>query len=164
MKQYTAKDLLAYFDEKNLSYEVHSHAPVFTVAESEEIKSSLPGGHTKNLFLKDKKGNIALFSAHADAQVDLKALSKKMGLGRFSFGKPDLLQEKLGVTPGSVTAFALINDPQHTVAFALDKKLSMFDVVNFHPLVNSQTVSMAYEDFVKFINSLGRDLTLLEAA
>lgn len=158
---HTPETLLAYFDEKSLSYELHKHDPVFTVADLENVKSTISGGHCKNLFLKDKKGNLALFSAHADAQVDLKKLAKKMGLGHFSFGKPELLKDKLGVTPGSVTAFALINDQDKEIHFAIDRQLSEFDVVNFHPLDNSMTVSMPYTDFEKFITSLGRELNII---
>lgn len=159
---YKPKELLDYFDTHSISYELHEHPPVFTVEESQNIKDNIPGGHSKNLFLKDKKGNLALFSAQADAQIDLKALSREMELGRFSFGKPELLKDKLGVTPGSVTAFALINDPEKEVKFALHKTLADYDVLNFHPLDNSMTVSISFDDFKAFLESIGRSLDIID--
>ena len=102
--------LFARLEELGIAATTVEHAPVFTVEESQELRGSLPGAHTKNLFLKDKDGRMVLVVAKEDTRVDLKALAKRLGFGRFSFGKPDLLMEVLGIEPGSVTAFALINE------------------------------------------------------
>src|SRR5690606_19763916 len=103
---------------------------VFTVAESEQLERDLPGGHTKNLFLKDAKGKLFLLTAESHSQINLKSLHKILGCARLSFGKPELLMEVLGVAPGSVTAFALINDRERQVSFVLDENLLGFDTIN----------------------------------
>jgi len=150
-------DLFAYLDRLGIAHSTHDHAPVFTVDEGEEIKANMPGGHTKNLFLKDKKGTLLLISALQSTPVALNQLHKKLGCGRLSFGKPELLQTHLGVKPGSVTAFALINDPDHQVRFILDEALMAHDVVNFHPLRNDATTAIASSDLLAFLKALGRD-------
>jgi Ala-tRNA(Pro) deacylase len=139
----TRQDLFALFDRLGIAHATLDHAPVFTVAESAGIKAAMPGAHTKNLFLKDKKGALLLFSACADTQIDLNALSKTLGMGRFSFGSAALLHEVLGVYPGSVTVFAAINDPLNRVRVGLDAALFAADVVNFHPLANDATTAIA---------------------
>ncbi|MEJ0058560.1 MAG: prolyl-tRNA synthetase associated domain-containing protein [Terricaulis sp.] len=133
------------------------HAPVFTVEESEGVKAQMPGGHTKNLFLKDKKGALFLLCALAESKIDLNAVSKLIGSGRFSFGSAELLLETLGVTPGSVTVFAVINDPEQRVRLLLDAGLFDHDPVNFHPLANTATTAISPGDLVRFLASLGRD-------
>ncbi len=152
----TPADLFARFDALAIPYATHNHAPVFTVAESAEIKTRLPGGHTKNLFLKDKKGRLFLLSALADTAIDLNAVSKAIGAGRFSFGSPELLIAHLGVTPGSVTVFAVINDPGLTVTLILDDALFAHDTVNFHPLRNDATAAISPPDLLRLLKSLGR--------
>jgi Ala-tRNA(Pro) deacylase len=117
----------------------------------------MPGGHTKNLFLKDKKGALFLVCAIADTAIDLNALSKALGAGRFSFGSAERLMRHLGVEPGSVTLFALINDPDRTVTLVLDEALFAHDPVNFHPLKNDATTAISPADMLKFIHSLGRE-------
>jgi Ala-tRNA(Pro) deacylase len=115
------------------------------------------GGHSKNLFLKDKKGQLFLLSALGDTAIDLNAVSKLIGAGRFSFGSAERLMENLGVTPGSVTLFALINDPDRKVKLLLDEGFFAHDPVNFHPLKNDATTAISPEDMLKFIRSLGRE-------
>lgn len=149
-------DVFARLDALGIPHATHSHAPVFTVAESAEIKARMPGGHTKNLFLKDKKGRLFLLSALADTAIDLNAVSKTIGAGRFSFGSPELLMAHLGVTPGSVTVFAVINDPGQTVTLILDHALFAHDPVNFHPLRNDATTALNPRDLMCFLHSLGR--------
>jgi Ala-tRNA(Pro) deacylase len=154
----TPDDLFACFDALGIAHVTHAHRPVFTVEESRDLKANLPGGHTKNLFLKDKKrGQLFLLSALGDAQIDLTAVSKLLGVGRFSFGNADLLLRHLGVTPGSVTLFAIINDPDRAVTLILDEGLFAHDPVNFHPLRNDATTAVSPADMLKFIASLGRD-------
>jgi Ala-tRNA(Pro) deacylase len=131
------------------------HPAVFTVAESEAVSRSIPGGHTKNLFLKDAKGALFLVIAEAHTAVDLKGLHKVLGCARLSFGKADLLMEVLGVPPGSVTAFSLINDPDQRVSVVLDATLMAHATINCHPLVNTATTSILREDLLHFIQATG---------
>lgn len=152
----TRAGLLAYFDALGIAHRTVDHPPVFTVGEGEEIKADMPGGHTKNLFLKDKKDNLVLVSALQSTEVDLKGLHRKLECGRFSFGKAELLEEALGVTPGSVTAFAIINDPDRRVRFVLDEALMAHDIVNFHPLRNDATTAISSADLFRFVTALGR--------
>ncbi|RYG17076.1 MAG: prolyl-tRNA synthetase associated domain-containing protein [Caulobacteraceae bacterium] len=134
----------------------HDHPAVFRVEEGLELKAALPGAHTKNLFLKDKKGQLWLISARQDTVVDLKRAPKTIGSDRLSFGNEGLLYETLGVRPGSVTALALINDPDQRVTFILDKALWDADIVNFHPLTNTATTAMAQGEFRKALAAMGR--------
>lgn len=158
----TRESLLAYLDALGLRHSTVDHAPVFTVAEADSHKDAMPGGHTKNLFLKSKKGELILISAHQDTPVDLKSLHRALGTGRLSFGKPDLLEEALGVTPGSVTAFAIINDPKHRVRFILDAALLNHEIVNFHPLRNDATTAVSREDLLSFVWALGREPEIMD--
>lgn len=151
----TRQDLFDLFDRSGITHETHEHRPVFTVEEGHDIKARLPGGHTKNLFLKDDRGQIWLISALGETRIDLKALPRAIGSGRLSFGKPELMAEVLGVTPGSVTAFALINDTDHRVRFVLDEALMAHDLVNFHPLANDATTAVSREGFLRFLDTLG---------
>ena len=151
----TPEDLFQRLDALGIAHETRWHEPVFTVAESQELRGTLPGGHSKNLFLKNKKGDLWLVTAAEDAAVDLKALTKTLGAGRLSFGKPDLLLEVLGVTPGSVTPFGLLNDAEKRVTFVLDGRLAAMDPLNFHPLVNNATTAVSTADFRKFLTACG---------
>lgn len=151
----TPDDLFQHLDGLGLTHDTHWHAPVFTVAESQALRGTLPGGHSKNLFLKNKKGDLWLVTAAEDAAVDLKALTKTLEAGRLSFGKPELLLEVLGVEPGSVTPFGLLNDHAKRVTFVLDGRLAAMDPLNFHPLVNNATTSISSVDFRTFLADLG---------
>jgi len=138
------------------------HAPVFTVEESQDLRGTIPGAHTKNLFLKDKDGRMVLVVAKEDTKVDLKALAKQLGFGRFSFGKPELLMEVLGIEPGSVTAFALINGTSSQLAaVVVDEALMGFAEVNAHPLVNSATTRVATNDLIRFMKACGHTPRIL---
>jgi Ala-tRNA(Pro) deacylase len=151
----TRQDLFDLLDRHGIAHTTHEHRPVFTVDEGHDIKAALPGGHTKNLFLKDDRGQIWLISALGETRIDLKALPRTIGSGRLSFGKPELMEEVLGVTPGSVTAFALINDTDHRVRFVLDGALMAHDLVNFHPLANDATTAVSSQGFLQFLAALG---------
>jgi Ala-tRNA(Pro) deacylase len=153
----TEADLFAHFDALGMRHVTHRHRPIFTVEEGADLKAALPGGHSKNLFLKDKKGHLALLSALAETKIDLNAFSKAIGAPRFSFGSAALLFDVLGVTPGSVTAFALLNDRDQRVTFYLDAALLACDPVNFHPLRNDATTAIAPHDLLKFVGSTGRE-------
>jgi Ala-tRNA(Pro) deacylase len=151
----TRDDLLARLDALGIAHRTLEHPAVFRVGEGDEVKRALPGGHTKNLFLKDAKGQLWLVSALQDARIDLKALPKALGSARLSFGPAELMADTLGVAPGSVTAFALINDVGRRVRFALDAGLAAADPVNFHPLVNTATTAVSQDGFRRFLASLG---------
>lgn len=149
-------DLFARFDALGIAHVTVEHPAIFTVEQGKELKLDLPGGHSKNLFLKDKKGALFLVSALDASQIDLNALSKTLGAGRFSFGSADLMLETLGVTPGSVTAFALINDAPGRVRFVLDDAFFAHDPINFHPLTNTATTAITPDGLLRFLGSLGR--------
>lgn len=153
----TPDDLFAYLDSLGIRHTTTQHRPVFTVEEGADLKAQMPGGHSKNLFLKDKKGALFLLCALGDSAIDLNAVSKLIGAGRFSFGSAERLLENLGVTPGSVTIFALINDPERKVTLLLDEGFFAHDPVNFHPLRNDATTALSPADLLKFIRALGRE-------
>lgn len=151
----TRSQLFQHFDALGLTYSTLDHRPVFTVEEGADIKAALPGGHTKNLFLKDKDGALFLVCALGSTQVRLNHLHKTLGCARLSFGAEASMLEVLGVTPGSVTLFALINDTDRRVTLVLDDALLASDPVNFHPLLNDATTSMPQSDLRKFIARWG---------
>ncbi len=135
----------------------HDHPAVFRVEEGLDLKADLPGVHTKNLFLKDKKGRLWLISAAQDTVIDLKRAHAAMGSDRLSFGNEALMYETLGVRPGSVTALGLINDVDRRVTFVLDRKLHEAAIVNFHPLINTATTALDQAAFRKVMDLLGRE-------
>ena len=155
-------ELFAFFDAHGIAHETLEHEAVFRVGEASAELEALPGGHTKNLFLEDNKGALWLISALQETRIDLKALPAVIGSARLSFGKPERLKEALGVTPGSVTAFALINDPRHRVRFVLDRALGEADPVNFHPLANDATTSVSQAGFRAFLAALGVAPTVVD--
>jgi len=157
-----SEDLFAYLDGLGVAHRTLEHPAVFRVGEGEDFKAQLPGGHTKNLFLKDAKDRLFLVSALQDARIDLKALPAAIGSGRLSFGSEARLVEALGVPAGSVTAFALINDPEHRVTFVLDSELARADPVNFHPLRNTATTAVSQAGFRRFLASLGREPIIVD--
>lgn len=159
----TRQDLFDFFDAIGISTKTHDHEAVFTVAESHKIKESLPGGHTKNLFLKDKKGTLSLVVCLNDTDVDLKSFHKKADTGRVSFGNAELLWEHLGVKPGSVTPFALINDKDaQAVRLYLDANMMQEDLLNYHPLENTATTAISKDDLLKFFAATGHEPTILK--
>ncbi len=145
-----------------ISYQTIDHPPVFTVAESSAIEAALPGAHTKNLFLKDAKGKLFLIVAENRTEINLKALPAAIGSKRLSFGKPELLLETLGVEPGSVTAFAVINDLEHRVNVILDATLTNYETVNCHPLRNDATTNIARDDLLRFIRACGHEISVVQ--
>ena len=153
----TPEELFARLDAIGVVHATTRHRPVFTVAESADLKSTMPGGHTKNLFLKDKKGALFLLCAVADTAIDLNAVSRLLGAARLSFGSAERLMQHLGVEPGSVTLFALINDPRRDVTLLLDEALFAHNPVNFHPLRNDATTAISPEGMLAFVRSLGRE-------
>lgn len=154
--------LLHWMAANGVTQTTHDHPAVFRVDEGLELKAALPGAHTKNLFLKDKKGRLWLISARQDTVIDLKRAPKVIGSDRLSFGNEGLLYETLGLTPGSVTALGLINDPDQRVTFILDKALWDADIVNFHPLTNTATTALAQADFRRFLKLVGREPVVVD--
>jgi len=157
----TRQDLLARLAALGIETSTMEHEAVYTVAESSRLERELPGGHTKNLFLKDKKDRLFLVVALGHAQIDLKSLHKTLASDRLSFGRPELLMEVLGVPPGSVTPFALMNDGAGRVTVILDADMMRFERLNFHPLENTATTNISRDDLVRFIRSAGHEPRIL---
>ena len=155
----TPDELFAFLDELGIAHDTVTHPPLFTVEQSRELRGELPGGHTKNLFFKDKKKRLFLVTCDEGRTVDLKALEKAIGSARLSFGKPDLLLEVLGVTPGAVTAFSLINDRGECprVTFGIDASLLEHDLIHCHPLHNEATTAISPEDLMRFVEACGHE-------
>ena len=151
----TRADLMAFLDGQGIAHSTVDHEAVFRVGEGEAVKAAIAGAHTKNLFLKDARDRLWLISATDTARIDLKRLPATIGSARLSFGKADLLEATLGVTPGAVTAFALINDAAHAVTFVLDAALAEADPLNFHPLINTATTAVSQDGFRRFLAALG---------
>ena len=152
----TREDLLAFLDSLSIAHTTKDHAPVFTVAESVALRDEIPGGHTKNLFVKDKKDNFFLLTVEENASVDLKTVHTLIGAAsKVSFGKPEKLMEYLGVIPGAVTAFGAINDTGNNVTFILDADLMENDIINCHPLNNDATTSIGSKDLLRFMEATG---------
>ena len=157
-----SEDLFSRFRHLGISFETHSHPAVFTVEEAQLHCGHLPGAHCKNLVLKDKKGELWLAVMLDGREVNIKALQYAMGAARLSFGKAELLLEVLGVIPGAVTPFGLINDTEQRVRVFLDADMMAADLVNFHPLRNDATTAMAPADLRRFIAACGHDAHDLE--
>ncbi|MBN9673450.1 prolyl-tRNA synthetase associated domain-containing protein [Roseibium aggregatum] len=156
-------DLMSFFAELGIDVSTVDHQPVFTVAESGELHDQIPGGHTKNLFVKDKKGRLFLIVALHDAEIDLKKVHQIIGAqGRVSFGNADLLMEVLGVEPGSVTPFSLINDREALrVTPVFDAAMMQHEILNYHPLKNDASTAIRAGDLLKFARACGHDPQVL---
>ena len=160
----TRQDLFAQLEDLGVASTTVEHEAVFTVAESSRLERELPGGHTKNLFLKDKKDKLYLVVALGSAHIDLKTLHRRLGSDRLSFGRPELLMEVLGVPAGSVTPFALINDKAQRVTVVLDADMMRHERLNYHPLENTATTNIARDDLVRFIRSCGHEPRIMAVA
>lgn len=158
----TPQELLFILDELGISNQTTDHAPVMTVAESQNLRGLIPGHHSKNLFLKDKKGQLWLVVADEEQLIDLKLLRKQIGAANLSFAKADLLMDKLGVTPGSVTPFSIINDPNQDVQVVLDTTLASAEQVSFHPLINTQSTTLSGTDLLRFLRAYSHEPMLLD--
>ena len=154
--------LFAFLEKLGIATSTRRHPPAFTVEDARQLRGLIPGGHTKNLFLKDKKGKLWLVVALEDTPVNLKALPKRIGSARLSFARPELLQEVLKVPPGSVTPFALINDAENRVTVVLDARMMEHELLNFHPLVNTATTTIHRRDFLQFLRATGHEPVIVE--
>jgi Ala-tRNA(Pro) deacylase len=154
----TPEDLFAFLDRLGIAHTTVSHQALFTVEQSQALRGQIPGGHTKNLFLRDKKGAFYLVVAQEDAAIALKDLHRRLGAsGRFSFGSAEAMGDLLGVLPGSVTPFAAINDTAGQVTVVLDRAMLDHDVLNFHPLVNTMTTSISTAGLIRFLAATGHE-------
>ena len=151
----TPQLLFARLDALGLAHRTVEHAPVFTVGQAKEHRGALPGHHIKNLFLRNKKEAMWLVVALEDRAIDLKRLGEVLGAGRLSFGSPDRLRRHLGVEPGSVTPFSIVNDPDRLVTLVLDRGLADGGPVNAHPLVNTMTTAISCADLGRFFEATG---------
>jgi Ala-tRNA(Pro) deacylase len=158
--------LYARFRELGLAFSVHEHPPVFTVEEAQLHRGVMPGAHCKSLFLKDKKGVLWLVVCLEDRRIDMKALSGILGAARLSFGRPELLAERLGVEPGSVTPFAVLNDvaenSDERVRVILDAEMMRAELVNYHPLINTATVAMTPGALIRFLEAFHHTPTIVD--
>ncbi|MBL8791713.1 MAG: prolyl-tRNA synthetase associated domain-containing protein [Rhizobiales bacterium] len=160
----TRQELFDLFGKLGISITTAEHPPVFTVEEAKKVHDDIPGGHCKNLFCKDEKGVLWLIVALEDAVINLKAAPARIGSKRLTFGKPDLLMEVLGVEPGSVTPFGLINDRELRTNVILDARMMKEEKLNFHPLQNTATTTIASADLVTFIRALGHSPRIVEVS
>ncbi|NBC32762.1 MAG: prolyl-tRNA synthetase associated domain-containing protein [Alphaproteobacteria bacterium] len=158
----TPEQLFARFEELGIRVETHRHDPVFTVDEAKALRGLLPGGHCKNLFLRNKKEQHWLVVCEEDRQVDLRRLGDRLGAGRLSFGSSERLMRVLGVPAGSVTPFALINDVDRKVSVVLDRTMMTHELLNYHPLDNTMTTAIARDDLVRFIEACGHLPVILD--
>jgi Ala-tRNA(Pro) deacylase len=161
----TPDDLAAFLAGLGIEVATISHPPLFTVADSQALRGEIAGGHTKNLFLKDRKGQYFLVTTAEDAEIDLKTIHTVIGAaGRVSFGNAEALMELLGVAPGAVTVFGLVNDTEQRVKAVLDERLTAYDVINAHPLINTATTSIRTADLLAFIAATGHEAHVLKVS
>ena len=158
----TEQDLLDRLAALGIECTTHHHPPLWTVEESKRLRGNLPGGHCKSLFLKDKKGALFLVVTLEDRDVDLKRLRRHIGAAQLSFGRPDLLMDVLGVIPGAVTPFGLINDRETQVCAVLDGAMLAQEPLNYHPLTNEATTAIAPDSLLTFIRACGHEPRILD--
>ncbi|HXL49306.1 MAG TPA: prolyl-tRNA synthetase associated domain-containing protein [Xanthobacteraceae bacterium] len=161
----TPSELFAFLDRLSIAHVTVTHPPLFTVEQSRELRGTIPGGHTKNLFLKDKKGALFLVTTLEDAVIELRSLHRRLcASGRLSFAPAELLRATLGIEPGAVTPFAAMNDSDRRVSIVLDATLMRHEIINCHPLVNTMTTSIARADLLRFLEATGHAPRIAPAA
>ncbi|MEX1250102.1 MAG: prolyl-tRNA synthetase associated domain-containing protein [Hyphomonas sp.] len=160
--QASPDDLFAYLDRLGIAHSTSWHEAMFTVEQSGALKAQMPGAHTKNLFLRDAGGQLVLIAAEAHGPLKLNQLHRIIGTKRLSFGAAELMTKALGVAPGSVTAFALMNDAGGRVRFLVDAVLAAAETVNFHPLVNTGTTAISQADFRRFVAATGHGFEVVD--
>ena len=147
----TKSDLLLQFTQNNIEFDIYDHDALYTVEDSIKLRGEIEGAHTKNLFLKNKKNNFYLFSCEENSIVNLKQLSKKINAKNLSFAKEEYLLKYLGIRPGSVSPYSLLNDKENKISFYLEDRLYESKKINFHPLINTATITLSTSDFVEFM-------------
>jgi len=155
-------ELLELLDRLSYNYKIFEHEAFFSVDDSEKKRGFSEGAHTKNLFLKNKKNNFFLLSCEENKKIDLKKVSKVLKLGNLSFANKELLLDLLGIYPGSVTPFGLLNNQENNVSFYLDKDLMNYKTINFHPLVNTSTINMDINNFINFLIENGKKVNIFD--
>lgn len=158
----SSEKILKFLDDLGISYHLYEHEPFFTVAEGEHLKAGMPGVHCRNLYMRDNKKNNILVVAANETEIDLKKLPDLLGCGRLSFGSPDRLWEFLGIRPGSVNPFTVINDNDHLVTLYLDQSIMSADLMNVHPMDNAKTVGLSPTDLKKFLEKIGHPYTVID--
>jgi len=151
----TRSELFAFLDKLHIDHQTIEHDAAHTVEQAQLVRGTLPGGHAKNLFLKCKKGSLWLIVAEENTPIQLNHLHKLLGCGRLSFGSPELMKEVLGISPGSVTPFALLNDKAQRISLVLDERLMHEEMLNFHPLDNRATTTISSEGLLAFVKECG---------
>jgi len=156
------QELLKQLESLDIHYELHEHEAVFKVAESEQVDAKIAGTHCRNLFLRDKKKNNFLLSLQNSTEVDIKKVPEIINSSRLSFGSADRLWDYLGVRPGSVCPFSIMNDTDGQGEIFLDKSMMESDIVNFHPLLNTMTVSLSPNDLIRFVETTGHKAHIVD--
>lgn len=162
IKHLDSNDLFKHLDNLGIEYVNYEHEPVFSVGDSKHLNDLIDGGHCRNLFLRTQKKDNYLIVVLDETPIDLKKLAKSLGEKRFSFGRPERLWEILGVKPGSVCPFALINDKEQKVNIVLEKAMIEHEWVNYHPLINTMSTKLRSVDLIKFIKSCGHEPLILD--
>lgn len=155
-------ELYALFAAHGIAWTHHAHPPLHTVEESQALRGDLPGAHVKNMFLKDKKGAVWLVTCLEHRRIRIRDLEKQLGAQKCSFAKPDLLWAYLGIRPGAVSPFGLINDPEHRVQPVLDRQMLNAEVLNAHPLHNEATTAVSRADFLRFFEITGHTPVIVD--
>ena len=155
-------ELYALFDAHGIAYTHNTHPPLHTVEESKQLRGDLPGAHVKNMFLKDKKAQLWLVTCLEHRKIRIRDLEKQIGAAKASFGKPELLWDALGIRPGAVSPFGLINDPARQINVVLDQQMLQIDPINAHPLHNEATTTLAAADFRRFFDVTGHDPVIID--
>lgn len=159
---HTAEQLFSYLDRLGIPHQTTQHPPLFTVEEGRDWHDKIPGTHCKNLFLKDGKGKLWLVVMLADKRADLAGIARRIGAAKLSFAKPEVLNEVLGLTPGSVTPFALMNDTERRVTVVLDEGMMSCEMVNYHPMHNAASTTVRSADLLKFVKALEYEPVITE--
>ena len=159
-----SKEFIKLLDKKNYDYDLHEHRALFTVEDSQKLRGKIKGSHSKNLFLKNKKNKFFLISCEEFTLINLKKNAKSLNLGNVSFAKEEFLLEMLGIKPGSVTPFALLNDAESKITFYLEDKLHDSELVNFHPLTNTTTITMKSNKFIEFMIENNKKIHIFSSA
>ena len=158
------EELFALLDDLGIAHQTREHEAAFTVEDARRLRGLIPGGHTKNLFLKDKKGRLWLVVAGEETRVDLKQLHRRIGAARLSFGRAELMEQVLGVSPGSVTPFAVMNDVDGLVSVVLDAAMMEHEMLNFHPLENTATTTISRDGLLAFLRATGHEPLIVDVS
>jgi Ala-tRNA(Pro) deacylase len=158
----TEETLAAHLGALGISAARHGHPPLHSVEQSRALRGTLPGAHTKNLFLKEKKGGFWLVCCLEDRAIRVKDVARAAGAKPPSFASADDLFARLGVRPGAVTPFALINDREVSVRLILDAQMMAHEILNFHPLHNEATLAISSDGLLRFLASTGHTPVMVD--